>query len=172
MLLFNAKCFFLNKILIIDYKFLNACIPFIILQCRGSNVLVIFLSLTKVHVFLLASQFVITNILGSFTLFICFQWVLHDWGDADCIKILKNCKKAIPSRDAGGKVIIVDMVVGGQSSNNKHKETQVLFDLFIMTINGAERDEHEWKKIISEAGFSDYKIIPVLGVRSIIEVYP
>nr|ACF84530.1 unknown [Zea mays] len=100
------------------------------------------------------------------------KWVLHDWGDADCIKILKNCKKAIPSRDAGGKVIIVDMVVGGQSSNIKHKETQVLFDLFIMTINGAERDEHEWKKIISEAGFSDYKIIPVLGVRSIIEVYP
>ncbi|KAL5662525.1 hypothetical protein ACJX0J_029650, partial [Zea mays] len=32
-----------------------------------------------------------------------YLWVLHDWGDADCIKILKNCKKAIPSRDAGGK---------------------------------------------------------------------
>jgi hypothetical protein len=105
-------------------------------------------------------------------LFIWFQWVLHDWGDADCIKILKNCKKAIPPRDAGGKVIILDMVVGGQSPNIKHKETQVLFDLFIMFVNGVERDEQEWKKIIFEAGFSDYKIIPVLGVRSIIEVYP
>jgi hypothetical protein len=54
----------------------------------------------------------------------------------------------------------------------KHKETQVMFDLFIMFINGVERDEQEWKKIIFEAGFNDYKITPVLGVRSIIEVYP
>jgi len=83
---------------------------------------------------------------------------------------LKNCKKAIPSE--GGKVIIMDIVVGAGSSDQKNVETQVLFDLFIMTINGAERDEKEWKKIIFEAGFRSYKIMPVLGVRSIIEVYP
>ncbi|GJM89071.1 hypothetical protein PR202_ga05667 [Eleusine coracana subsp. coracana] len=65
------------------------------------------------------------------------------------------------------------MVVGaGSSSDVKHRETQVLFDLFIMFINGVQRDEQEWKKIIFKAGFSDYKILPVLGVRSIIEVYP
>jgi hypothetical protein len=93
---------------------------------------------------------------------------MHDWGDADCVKILKNCKKAIPSKERGGKVIILDIMVGAGSS----LETQVLFDLFIMFINGAERDEQEWKNILFEAGFSDYKIIPVLGVRSIIEAYP
>nr|TKW26355.1 hypothetical protein SEVIR_3G183200v2 [Setaria viridis] len=103
---------------------------------------------------------------------ILLKWVLHDWSDADCVKILKNCRKAIPPRDAGGKVIVLDMVIGAGSSNIKHKETQVLFDLFIMFVNGAERDEQEWKKIIFEAGFSDYKIIPVLGVRSIIKIYP
>nr|TKW26354.1 hypothetical protein SEVIR_3G183100v2 [Setaria viridis] len=84
---------------------------------------------------------------------------MHDWGDADCVKILKNCKKAIPSKERGGKVIILDIMVGaGSSSEQKHVETQ--------------RDEQEWKNIIFEAGFSDYKIIPVLGVRSIIEAYP
>jgi len=96
---------------------------------------------------------------------------MHDWSDAECVKILKNCKKAIASQ-GGGKVIILDMVVGAGSSDEKHVETQILFDLFMMFINGAERDELEWKKIIFEAGFSSYKIIPVLGVRSIIEVYP
>ena len=97
---------------------------------------------------------------------------MHDWGDADCVKILKNCKKAIPAE--GGKVIILDIVVGAgsSSSDRKNVETQCLFDLFIMFINGAERDEREWKKIIFEAGFRSYKIIPVLGIRSIIEVYP
>ncbi|XP_062182963.1 5-pentadecatrienyl resorcinol O-methyltransferase-like [Phragmites australis] len=100
------------------------------------------------------------------------KWILHDWDNEECIKILKNCKQAIPPRDAGGKVIIIDMVVGSGPSDVKHKETQVLFDILMMAFNGVERDEQEWKKIFFEAGFKDYKIIPVLGVRSIIEVYP
>ncbi|CAL4894426.1 unnamed protein product [Urochloa decumbens] len=103
---------------------------------------------------------------------IFLKWVLHDWGDAECVKILKNCRKAIPPREEGGKVIILDMVVGAGPPDLKHRETQVLFDLFIMFVNGIERNEQGWKKIIFDAGFSDYKIIPVLGVRSIIEVYP
>ncbi|XP_025824903.1 5-pentadecatrienyl resorcinol O-methyltransferase-like [Panicum hallii] len=100
------------------------------------------------------------------------KWILHDWGDDQCVKILKNCKQAIPSRDKGGKVIIIDMVVGSGSSDAKQLETQVLYDLLIMGINGVERDEQEWKKIFLEAGFKDYKIMPILGVRSIIELYP
>ncbi|KAG2549179.1 hypothetical protein PVAP13_9KG175913 [Panicum virgatum] len=34
---------------------------------------------------------------------IFLKYVLHDWADEKCIKLLKNCKQAIPSRDAGGK---------------------------------------------------------------------
>ena len=97
---------------------------------------------------------------------------MHDWGDEECVKILKNCKKAIPPRDEGGKVVIIDIVIGAGQSDKQRKEMQVVFDLFIMFINGIERDENQWKKIFFEAGFRDYKITPVLGVRSIIEVYP
>lgn len=100
------------------------------------------------------------------------QWVLHDWGDDDCIKILKNCKKSIPPRDKGGKVIIMDIVVGAGPSDQKHREVQALFDMYIMLVNGIERDEQEWKKVFVEAGFSGYKIMPILGFRSMIEVYP
>ncbi|KAG0515680.1 hypothetical protein BDA96_10G299900 [Sorghum bicolor] len=100
------------------------------------------------------------------------KWILHDWHDDECVKILKNCKQAIPPRDAGGKIIIIDMVVGSEPSDLKHIETQVLFDLMMMNVNGVERDENEWKNIFFEAGFKDYKIIPLLGVRSIIELYP
>ncbi|KAL6875700.1 hypothetical protein ACP4OV_013213 [Aristida adscensionis] len=100
------------------------------------------------------------------------KWVMHDWGDSECVTILKNCKKAIPPRDAGGKVIIIDAVIGAGPSNLKLIETHVLYDLFISVVNGIERDEQEWRKIIFEAGFTDYKVVPVLGVRSIIEVYP
>ncbi|CAN6251317.1 unnamed protein product [Urochloa humidicola] len=103
---------------------------------------------------------------------IFLKWALHDWDDDKCVKILKNCRKAIPSRDDGGKVIIIDIVVGTGQSDLKNYEVQAFFDLFVMLINGIEQDEKEWKKVFFEAGFSDYKITPVLGVRSIIEVYP
>uniref|UniRef100_A0A0E0AJB8 O-methyltransferase C-terminal domain-containing protein n=1 Tax=Oryza glumipatula TaxID=40148 RepID=A0A0E0AJB8_9ORYZ len=99
--------------------------------------------------------------------------VLHDWSDEDCIKILKRCKGAIiPSRDAGGKIIIIDVVVGS-SSEAICRGTQQMFDLIISVLTpGKERDEEEWCKIFKEAGFTKYKISPVLGFRSIIEVFP
>ncbi|KAF8722834.1 hypothetical protein HU200_021963 [Digitaria exilis] len=98
--------------------------------------------------------------------------ILHDWNDDECIKILNNCKQAIASRDAGGKVIIIDIVVGYKPSDVKLLETQVICDLDIMKIGGIERDEQEWKKIFHEAGFKDYTIMPVLGLRSIIVLNP
>jgi hypothetical protein len=50
----------------------------------------------------------------------------------ECVKIPKNCMHAISRRDARGKVIIMDMVVGHDKSNTKHLETQVNFDPFII----------------------------------------
>lgn len=99
--------------------------------------------------------------------------VLHDWGDDECVKILQRCKEAIPRKEDGGKVIIIDTVIGsGPPSDIILEETHVLYDLFMMFINGVERDEKDWKMIFFKAGFKDYKIIPVLGVESVIELYP
>ncbi|KAI0507406.1 hypothetical protein KFK09_013531 [Dendrobium nobile] len=101
------------------------------------------------------------------------KWILHDWNDEACIKILERCKEAIPSKENGGKVIIIDMVVGVGVNAQIALETQLLLDLHMMTIfGGKERDEAEWSKLFIAAGFSGYKITPSNGLRSIIEVYP
>ncbi|VAH24746.1 unnamed protein product [Triticum turgidum subsp. durum] len=99
--------------------------------------------------------------------------ILHDWGHDDCVKILQRCKEAIPARNAGGKVIIIDMVRGSANGDKKISEMEAIQNLFTMYITGVERDEIEWKRIFSDAGFSDdYKILPVLGPYSVIEIYP
>ncbi|RLN35655.1 hypothetical protein C2845_PM03G27750 [Panicum miliaceum] len=99
--------------------------------------------------------------------------VLHDWSDEDCVHILKRCKEAICRGEYGGKLIIIDVVVGSSSSRATCHETQLLFDLFISTLTqGRERDEKEWCKLFREAGFSDYKVTSVLDIRSVIEVFP
>ncbi|KAL5998810.1 hypothetical protein ACLOJK_009758 [Asimina triloba] len=106
---------------------------------------------------------------------VLLKWVLHDWNDEACVKLLQRCKEAIPSRDKGGKVIIIDMVVNKTTNigDPKALETQLLFDVLVLVETpGKERDEKEWQKIFTDAGFTDYKITHDLGVRSVIEVYP
>ncbi|XP_010243530.1 PREDICTED: trans-resveratrol di-O-methyltransferase-like [Nelumbo nucifera] len=97
--------------------------------------------------------------------------ILHDWSDEDCVRILKRCKEAIPPKEDGGKVIIIDIVLGNE--DDKSFELQLFFDITMMVLLGAkERTEGEWKTLFKEAGFSDYKIKRALGFRSIIELYP
>ena len=66
------------------------------------------------------------------------------------------------------------MVVGVTTDKHAYAvETQLLFDLLMMSlVSGKERNESEWKKIFLAAGFTDYKITPFLGLRSVIELYP
>ncbi|XP_049349450.1 trans-resveratrol di-O-methyltransferase-like [Solanum verrucosum] len=104
---------------------------------------------------------------------ILLKWVLHDWSDEDCIQILKKCKEAIPSKENGGKVILIEIVMDQNKDDDKSYETQLLINMLMMVIlSGKERNQQEWAKLFFDAGYSDYKIIPILGLRCVIEVYP
>ncbi|KAJ0642389.1 putative trans-resveratrol di-O-methyltransferase [Helianthus annuus] len=50
---------------------------------------------------------------------VLLKWILHDWSDEECMKILKQCRKAIPSKENGGKLIIMDMVVKAEKGVRK-----------------------------------------------------
>ncbi|KAK9019613.1 hypothetical protein V6N11_054129 [Hibiscus sabdariffa] len=106
---------------------------------------------------------------------VLLKWIMHDWSDEECVNILKHSKEAIcRGEKEGGKVIIIDMVM---MKNGKGKEelmeTQLFIDMVMMVLmTGKERGEEEWAKLFSAAGFSGYKIIPIMGLRSVIEVYP
>ncbi|CAK8540729.1 unnamed protein product [Lathyrus sativus] len=100
------------------------------------------------------------------------KYILHDWTDKDCIKILKKCKEAITSDEKRGKLIIIEVVINEKKDNIQITQLKLQIDIFISSINGKERNEEEWKKLFVEAGFKDYKISPLTGLLSLIEVYP
>ncbi|XP_014492721.1 trans-resveratrol di-O-methyltransferase-like [Vigna radiata var. radiata] len=101
---------------------------------------------------------------------IMLKWVLHDWKDKECVKILKNCKEAITSE---GRVLIIDIVMENKKEDHELTELQFFFDMqMMMLFAGKERYEKEWANLIFSAGFSNYKITPTPGLVSIIEVYP
>nr|QWK65131.1 flavonoid O-methyltransferase 8 [Scutellaria baicalensis] len=99
-----------------------------------------------------------------------FKWILHNVKDEECVEILKKCKEAI-APFIGGKVIIVEMVV--EEEKGDVAKTQLLFDLTMMVhVNEKERSEKEWANIFYAAGFTTYNITPILGFRSLIQLFP
>ncbi|XP_052175929.1 (R,S)-reticuline 7-O-methyltransferase-like [Diospyros lotus] len=99
------------------------------------------------------------------------KWILHDWSDEDCIKILKNCRKAIPVKT--GKVIIVELVLKPEGEC-MFDETGMVFDLVMMahSSGGKERTESEWKQLLEGGGFPRYNIVRLPALPSIIEAFP
>ena len=70
-------------------------------------------------------------------------------------------------------MIIIDMMVKNQKEDCKLRKTKLFFDMLMMVlVTSKERSEEEWEKLFLDAGFGHYKITPLLGLRSLIEVYP
>ncbi|XP_058739295.1 isoflavone-7-O-methyltransferase 9-like [Vicia villosa] len=104
---------------------------------------------------------------------ILLKWILHNWSDKDCIKILKKCKEAVTSDAKRGKVIVIEMVINQKKDEKNITQMKLLMDVNMTCLfNGKERTEEEWKKLFAEAGFPNYKISPLTGYLSVIEIYP
>ncbi|XP_038713006.1 (R,S)-reticuline 7-O-methyltransferase-like [Tripterygium wilfordii] len=101
---------------------------------------------------------------------ILMKWILHDWKDEECVKILRNCGKALPKKT--GKLIIVEIVV--QSDGDTiFGDMDLVFDMAMLAgpSGGKERTELEWKELLEEGGFPCYNIIKIPAMLSIIEAY-
>ncbi|CAI9786426.1 unnamed protein product [Fraxinus pennsylvanica] len=99
------------------------------------------------------------------------MWVLHDWGDDECINILIKCREAIPQDT--GKVIIAEAVID-EKEDDKFKDVGLALDMVMMahTDKGKERTSKEWANVLTAAGFTRYTIKHIQAVQSVIEAYP
>ncbi|KAJ0076233.1 hypothetical protein Patl1_33965 [Pistacia atlantica] len=82
-------------------------------------------------------------------------------GDEESLKILKRCREVIPNKEKGGKLIIIELAMGMEDQSEGSMETQLCFNMMMMCLfNTAE----EWKKLFLEAGFTHYKMTPIIGL--------
>jgi len=81
------------------------------------------------------------------------QWILHDWSDEQCLKLLKNCYDATPN---DGKVIVVEAVLPVMPEMSTSAKINCQMDVLMMTQNpgGKERTEAEFMGLATKAGFS------------------
>ncbi|KAG7587382.1 O-methyltransferase COMT-type [Arabidopsis thaliana x Arabidopsis arenosa] len=102
---------------------------------------------------------------------IFMKWILHDWGDEHCIKILKNCWKSLPEK---GKVIIVEMITPMEPKPNDFSCNTVLgMDLLMLTqcSGGKERSLSQFENLAFASGFDRCETLCLAYSYSVIEFH-
>ncbi|PWA34595.1 caffeic acid 3-O-methyltransferase [Artemisia annua] len=82
---------------------------------------------------------------------IFMKWILHDWSDDQCVKLLKNCYNALP---IDGKVIVVEAVLPFLSDTSSSVKVTTHMDTMMMTQypGGKERTDEEFLALAKDAG--------------------
>ncbi|KAL1528236.1 hypothetical protein AB1Y20_009594 [Prymnesium parvum] len=96
------------------------------------------------------------------------KFVLHDWSDSDCVKILKNVKAAAKP---GSKIVSTDFILGLDGS--AMEKTKKLMDINMMgscPSGGRERTVEEYMNLYLEAGLPRPTLIKMRDVVSSVEV--
>ncbi|KAK3417940.1 hypothetical protein EUGRSUZ_H03924 [Eucalyptus grandis] len=88
---------------------------------------------------------------------IFMKWILHDWSDEHCSKLLKNCFEALP---ANGKVILVEAILPVVPERNVSSINVFQQDLFMLAQNpgGKERTQKEYEALAVQAGFTGCEV--------------
>ncbi|XP_024046928.1 caffeic acid 3-O-methyltransferase isoform X2 [Citrus clementina] len=101
---------------------------------------------------------------------IFMKWILHDWSDEECSKILKNCYEAIPE---SGKVILVESIVPEFPETDIVSKNIASLDVHLSNLfpGAKERTLAEFKALATGVGFADMKVICRVYCYWVIEFY-
>ena len=94
------------------------------------------------------------------------KFIIHDWDDARCIKILQNIRKGIA---ANGKLLIFDTVV--PEGNTPHFSKFFDLNMLVMT-GGRERTEKEFAALLRKGGLHLDRVVSMKSALSIVEAVP
>ncbi|VFQ63624.1 unnamed protein product [Cuscuta campestris] len=84
------------------------------------------------------------------------KWICHDWSDAHCLKLLRNCHAAVPE---DGKVIVAECLLPEAPDASPATRNVVHIDVIMLAHNpgGKERTEKEFEALAVAAGFRGFR---------------
>jgi hypothetical protein len=90
------------------------------------------------------------------------KWCLHDWGDEDVVKVLKNARKAIVP-GPNSRFVIIEAVL---SEGRKGRLARLGDVTMMVAAGGRERAYEEWKDLAERSGWR------LAAVRSLRNAWP
>jgi hypothetical protein len=93
------------------------------------------------------------------------KYILHDWDDASCVRILRNCLASLVS---GGRIVVIDLLVG----QTGRPGLAPLMDMNMLAMTGGrEREIAELDSLFAAAGLRRVKVSSA-GAFAVIEARP
>jgi hypothetical protein len=90
------------------------------------------------------------------------KYILHDWDDESCVRILRQCRQAMRP---GARIAVVDMVIAEQDSG-----FGPLMDIAMLTmLSSRERMAAEFDSLLEQAGLRRVKTTELQAPYSMIE---
>jgi len=90
------------------------------------------------------------------------RFILHDWSDKDCLRILENIhKKSI----AGNTTVLLVEQLLGESPNSFIADLQ----MYMVAAGGRERTYNHFKNLLRSGGFKIYDVAPTRSPFNVIE---
>ena len=75
------------------------------------------------------------------------KWILHDWDDDDCVRLLRNVAAAMPT---GAKLVVIE---GEQDANTPHARfSPIDLQMLVVTEGGRERSVSDIQGLLARAG--------------------
>jgi O-methyltransferase len=94
------------------------------------------------------------------------KWILHDWDDEACLKLLSTCRRAMAPHS---RLLVAELVL----EPNLNNELAYSFDLQMLVLFGSkERTVEEFQELYDAAGLRLTRIIPTASMFSLIEGIP
>lgn len=92
--------------------------------------------------------------------------ILHDWDDARCLSILRQCRRVLPE---AGRVLVVELVLpaGDEPSFTKWMDLHML-----VLPGGRERTATEYDALFQAVGSRLGQVVPTAAGPSIVEAIP
>ncbi|GIJ88188.1 hypothetical protein Asppvi_007106 [Aspergillus pseudoviridinutans] len=85
------------------------------------------------------------------------KWVLHDWKDPDVLTILRRIRAALIPGPVSRLVVLESILSDGQMGRlSRYGDINMM-----MTANGQERSEAQWRQLAAEAGWQVRSIYPL-----------
>src|SRR3954468_13686 len=90
--------------------------------------------------------------------------IIHDWPDAECIKILSAIRRDMP---AHARVLLIESVVPSSPEPHLSKE----LDIVMMVLpGGRERTKEEYSDLVSKCGLRLKRVVDTKSPYSIVEI--
>ena len=91
------------------------------------------------------------------------KYILHDWDDDECTRILTHCREAM---DPHGRVLVVEHVIPPGNDVNWGK----LLDINMLVLTGGqERTKEQFTKLFARSGLKLKRVVPTSCPLSVLE---